>query len=175
MENEKAWVDSIRQELRAATRALTLTIAPGDGRLDSANHEEVNMKLLAGHFENHPLYHFVEPKAREWYDFIIEPRGESYLPFYCNIKSSDVAGGRSDNISSVKGMCYGLTGKIPEKKSPKELNKLVKTQRDYTTPFDYQLLVVDKNTNEVHLTSLLALPRLTVNGNNPPFQCGRTT
>jgi hypothetical protein len=132
-----------------------------DGRVNSIADEKTIINLLLDKYGKD-----VEiPKVRDWWDVKI-------FGYPVNIKSSKY-GSAADNFSSKAAILYALTNlseddvKVSswQKFQQKLLN--CKLEDNYR---DYYILSLNKLTNEVHLSSLKTLQKLTPNGNNLPFQ-----
>jgi len=135
-----------------------------DGRRNSAEDEDIIIKLLQDEFGEENI---IDGEDRFWWDVRI-------FGYYVNIKTSDFTKGASDNISSFAGILYAFTqisadeiNKHPQ--SQKFINALLGT-RDVDNNRDYYLLVVDKSTTNVYVSSVKSLAKITPNGNNLPFQ-----
>ena len=135
-----------------------------DGRRNSAEDEDIIIKLLQDEFGEENI---IDGEDRFWWDVRI-------FGYYVNIKTSDFTKGASDNISSFAGILYAFT-QIPadeinkHPQSQKFINALLDT-RDVDNNRDYYLLVVDKSTTNVYVSSVKSLAKITANGNNLPFQ-----
>ena len=135
-----------------------------DGRRNSAEDEDIIIKLLQDKFGEENI---IDGEDRYWWDVKI-------FGYYVNIKTSDFTKKASDNISSFAGILYAFTqisadeiNKHPQ--SQKFINALLGT-RDVDNNRDYYLLVVDKSTTNVYVSSVKSLSKITANGNNLPFQ-----
>ena len=88
-----------------------------------------------------------------------------------NIKSSGYDA--ADNFSSKSAILWALT-KLSEEDVVKkgrrwqQFQKALESARYDDNGRDYYILSINKNTNEVHLSSLKTLNKLTPNGNNSP-------
>ncbi len=135
-----------------------------DGRRNSAEDEDIIIKLLQDEFGEENI---IDGEDRFWWDVRI-------FGYYVNIKTSDFTKGASDNISSFAGILYSFT-QIPAdeiNKHPKSQQFLsaLKGTKDVDNGRDYYLLVVDKSTKNVYVSSVKSLAKITANGNNLPFQ-----
>ncbi len=132
-----------------------------DGRLNSANSEEVLLDKILKNFSNTQ-----KPNIRSWYDFSICEKEKIYV----NIKISDLDNSAADNCSSKLGMGYALTGVINMPISWNTFHKML--VKELKIGFDYYFLVINKNdTRDCFYTSLKRIKTLVPNGNNLPFQC----
>ena len=143
----------------------TLTIAVSesheDGRVNSIDDEDTIIALLIERYGDN----VEKPKARCWWDLKL-------FGYPINIKSSKF-GSAADNFSSKAAILYALTN-LPESEvtcsSWKQFQKKLQHNSSQLTPRDYYIIVLNKVTKQVHLTSLKSLNKLTSNGNNLPFQ-----
>ena len=87
-----------------------------------------------------------------------------------NLKVTTAQG--MDNISSVAGLLYAITGLRAGGQAtwPNFLNHL-HTNIDEEGDSDYHFLVLNKVTGKCFATSMMRLNSLGPNGNNLPFQC----
>jgi len=154
-----------KQLVEAIEYLNTLTIAVSenheDGRVNSIDDEDTIIDLLEQKYGD-----IVErPPARCWWDVKL-------FGYPINIKSSKF-GSAADNFSSKAAILYALTN-LPEDEvtctSWKKFQSKLKHNSSQETPRDYYIIVLNKVTKEVHLTSLKSLNKLTPNGNNLPFQ-----
>lgn len=136
-----------------------------DGRVNSITDEDTIIDKL---IEKYGKENIVKPKARCWWDVKI-------FGYYFNIKSSKY-GDASDNFSSKGAILYALTDlpieevdKMNNCRWKKFQDKLLKHSGKENNR-DYYIFSLNKVTNEVHLTSLKSLNKLTTNGSNLPFQ-----
>ena len=143
----------------------TLTIAVSesheDGRVNSIDDEDTIIDLLIEKYGDN----VEKPPARCWWDLKL-------FGYPINIKSSKF-GSAADNFSSKAAILYALTN-LPESEvtcsSWKQFQKKLQHNSSQLTPRDYYIIVLNKVTKQVHLTSLKSLNKLTSNGNNLPFQ-----
>ena len=143
----------------------TLTIAVSesheDGRVNSIDDEDTIIAVLIERYGDN----VEKPKARCWWDLKL-------FGYPINIKSSKF-GSAADNFSSKAAILYALTN-LPESEvtcsSWKQFQKKLQHNSSQLTPRDYYIIVLNKVTKQVHLTSLKSLNKLTSNGNNLPFQ-----
>ena len=129
-----------------------------DGRRNSREDEDIIIKLLQDKFGKENI---IDGDDRYWWDVKI-------FGYYVNIKTSDFTKKASDNISSFAGILYAFTQISADKiskhpKSQQFLNAMQGT-RDVDNNRDYYLLVVDKSTTKVYLSSVKALAKITANG-----------
>ena len=132
-----------------------------DGRVNSIKDEDNIISEMKRLFKDR----IKEPKARHWYDVMIDG-----IP--CQIKAST---GGSDNFSSKKAVVYTLTNMIITevdrmKNGFPVFDNIIRQRRDDNNQRDYPIVVLDKNTNTLHLKTLKTLTCLVPNGNNLPFQ-----
>jgi len=146
------------------TVKIILCTKYSDGRRNSQEDEDIIIKLLQDRFGEENI---IDGEDRYWWDVKI-------FGYYVNIKTSNFAKKASDNISSFAGLLYAFTQISVDKisKYPKSQQFLDAMQgtRDVDNNRDYYLLVVDKVTTKVYLSSVKALTKITPNGNNLPFQ-----
>ena len=142
---------------------LTITVSENheDGRVNSIDDEDTIIALLIERYGDN----VEKPKARCWWDLKL-------FGYPINIKSSKF-GSAADNFSSKAAILYALTN-LPESEvtcsSWKQFQKKLQHNSSQLTPRDYYIIVLNKVTKQVHLTSLKSLNKLTSNGNNLPFQ-----
>ena len=133
-----------------------------DGRVNSIDDEDTIIDLL---IEKYGEENIIKPPPRCWWDVKI-------FGYYFNIKSSKY-GSAADNFSSKAAILYALTD-LPEDKlnvsSWKKFQDALINHGGQENNRDYYILSLNKTNNEVHLTSLKSLTKLTANGNNLPFQ-----
>ena len=133
-----------------------------DGRVNSIDDEDTIIDLL---IEKYGEENIIKPPPRCWWDVKI-------FGYYFNIKSSKY-GSAADNFSSKAAILYALTD-LPEDKlnvsSWKKFQDALSNYAGQENNRDYYILSLNKTNNEVHLTSLKSLSKLTANGNNLPFQ-----
>jgi hypothetical protein len=144
--------------------SIAISVSEGheDGRVNSIDDEDTIIDLL---IEKYGEENIIKPPPRCWWDVKI-------FGYYFNIKSSKY-GSAADNFSSKAAILYALTD-LPEDKlnvsSWKKFQNALKENGGKENNRDYYILSLNKVTNEVHLTSLKSLNKLTPNGNNLPFQ-----
>lgn len=132
-----------------------------DGRVNSILDEDnINAELKRLFGDRVTL-----PKIRKWYDVMIDNTP-------VQIKAS--AGG-SDNFSSKKAVAYTLTNMTIAEVDRMEhgfpvFDSIIRQRRDDNNQRDYPIVLLDKNTNTLHLKTLKTLTCLVANGNNLPFQ-----
>ena len=142
---------------------LTITVSENheDGRVNSIDDEDTIIDLLIERYGDN----VEKPPARCWWDLKL-------FGYPINIKSSKF-GSAADNFSSKAAILYALTN-LPESEvtcsSWKQFQKKLQHNSSQLTPRDYYIIVLNKVTKQVHLTSLKSLNKLTPNGNNLPFQ-----
>ena len=125
-----------------------------DGRVNSIDDEDSIIDELVIKYGDA----VEKPAARTWYDLTL-------FGYKVNIKSSSMAG--ADNCSANMALLYCFTDsqlKSGWKHFYQSFENITDTGRNY------YFIVLDKNTGNVYLQSLLTLARLTSNGNNLPFQ-----
>jgi hypothetical protein len=134
-----------------------------DGRVNSIKDEDEIITQLEKHFGKSMIQ---RPSARDWWDVKI-------AGFPVQIKSSDVARGCADNFSSKAAILYALTY-LPENKVVvkqwAEFEECLLKYSDVENDRDYYIVVLDKGTKKLHLTSLKSLSKVTPNRSNLPFQ-----
>ena len=151
-------------EVVSFLNSTSIAVSEGheDGRVNSIADEDTIIDLL---IEKYGSENIIKPPPRCWWDVKI-------FGYYFNIKSSKY-GSAADNFSSKAAILYALTD-LPEEKlnvsSWKKFQDALKTYGGKENGRDYYILSLNKVTNEVHLTSLKSLNKLTANGNNLPFQ-----
>ena len=151
-------------EVVSFLNSTSIAVSEGheDGRVNSIADEDTIIDLL---IEKYGSENIIKPPPRCWWDVKI-------FGYYFNIKSSKY-GSAADNFSSKAAILYALTD-LPEEKlnvsSWKKFQDALKTYGGKENDRDYYILSLNKVTNEVHLTSLKSLNKLTANGNNLPFQ-----
>lgn len=132
-----------------------------DGRVNSIGDEETIIDILIKKYGNN----IEVPKARGWWDVKV-------FGYPCNIKSSKY-GSAADNFSSKAAVLYALTD-LPEEKvkviSWQKFQQALLNHSANDNHRDYYIFSLNKVTNEVHLSSLKTLQKITPNGNNLPFQ-----
>jgi hypothetical protein len=132
-----------------------------DGRVNSIDDEDTIIKLLIEKYGDN----IEVPKARDWWDVKV-------FGYPLNIKSSKY-GSASDNFSSKAAILYALTN-LPEENvkvtSWKKFQDALLNHSSEDNQRDYYIFSLNKQTNEVHLSSLKTLRKITPNGNNLPFQ-----
>ena len=144
--------------------SISIAVSEGheDGRVNSIDDEDTIIDLL---IEKYGEENVIKPPPRCWWDVKI-------FGYYFNIKSSKY-GSAADNFSSKAAILYALTN-LPEDKlkvsSWKKFQNALKEHGGEENNRDFYIFSLNKGTNEVHLTSLKSLNKLTPNGNNLPFQ-----
>lgn len=132
-----------------------------DGRVNSINDEKTITDILVKKYGNDIQI----PKVRDWWDVKI-------FGYPCNIKSSKYESA-ADNFSSKAAILYALTDLPEDKVKVVSWHKFHQALMDHSAEDnyrDYYILSLNKRNNEVHLSSLKTLEKLTPNGNNLPFQ-----
>ena len=142
--------------------AISVSEKHGDGRVNSIDDEDTIIDLL---IEKYGSENVEKPVERNWWDVKV-------FGYPLNIKSSKY-GSAADNFSSKAAILYALTD-LPEDKvnvqSWKKFQDALKNHSSNDNNRDYYIFSLNKVTNEVYLTSLKTLNKLTPNGNNLPFQ-----
>jgi len=142
--------------------AIAVSEKHGDGRVNSIDDEDTIIDLL---IDKYGAENVEKPVERNWWDVKV-------FGYPLNIKSSKY-GSAADNFSSKAAILYALTD-LPEDKvnvqSWKKFQDALKNHSSNDNNRDYYIFSLNKVTNEVHLTSLKTLNKLTPNGNNLPFQ-----
>jgi len=134
-----------------------------DERVNSSLTEERVIKLLKSNFD------IIIPCVRYWYDVIIID-GDKKL--YCNIKCTVSSKRTADNVGSIKGLSYAVTGNIPNKSN--DIRKIYSYMMNNCadTDVDYYFIIADKKNSKLSfVTSLKLLNEVTMNYHNLPFQC----
>ena len=151
-------------EILKFLNSISIAVSEGheDGRVNSIDDEDTIIDLL---IEKYGEENVIKPPPRCWWDVKI-------FGYYLNIKSSKY-GSAADNFSSKAAILYALTD-LPEDKlnvsSWKKFQDALLIYGGKENNRDYYILSLNKTNNEVHLTSLKSLNKLTANGNNLPFQ-----
>ena len=154
--NIQAVVDTLNTESRIKASALH-----EDGRVNSIIDEDnINAEIKRLFGDRVTL-----PEIRKWYDVMIDNTP-------VQIKAST---GGTDNFSSKKAVAYALTDMtIAEvdrmKNGFPNFDNTIRQRRDDNSRRDYAIIILDKNTNTLHLKTLKTLTSLVSNGNNLPFQ-----
>jgi len=142
--------------------AISISEKHGDGRVNSIDDEDTIIDLLT---EKYGSENVEKPVERNWWDVKV-------FGYPINIKSSKY-GSAADNFSSKAAIVYALTD-LPEDKvnvqSWQNFHDALLNHSSNDNNRDYYIFSLNKVTNEVHLTSLKTLNKLTPNGNNLPFQ-----
>jgi len=144
--------------------SITITVSENheDGRVNSIDDENTIIDILS---EKYGEENIQRPKARDWWDVRI-------FGYPLNLKSSKF-GTAADNFSSKAAILYALTD-LPEDKvkvtSWKKFQEALLKHTKEDNQRDYYIFALNKTTNEVHLSSLKTLSKITPNGNNLPFQ-----
>jgi hypothetical protein len=142
--------------------SISVSEKHGDGRVNSIDDEDTIIDLL---IEKYGEENIEKPKERNWWDVKV-------FGYPLNIKSSKY-GSAADNFSSKAAILYALTNLDEDKvnvSSWKKFQDALKNHSSEDNNRDYYIFSLNKVTNEVHLTSLKTLNKLTPNGNNLPFQ-----
>lgn len=142
--------------------AISISENHEDGRVNSIDDEDTIIDLLICKYGNHNVK---RPKVREWWDVKL-------FDYPLQIKSSKY-GIAADNFSSKAAILYALTDLPEDKVSVSSWQKFQQALIDHNVEDngrDYYIISLNKVTNEVHLSSLKTLQKLTPNGNNLPFQ-----
>ena len=141
-----------------------------DGRGESNESEHDFCVALKTFLEKNTAFKADIAPPRYWYDIVIYYEN-FFLP--ANVKLTEERG--ADNISSKFGLLYTLTGIRPEDMSGLNYwDKYNKTLTYYYDPdlhTDYYLIVYNKITEDITLSSLKRVEKLVSNGANLPFQC----
>ena len=155
------------KELRDAVKFLNETNIAlcedhEDGRYNSTIDEDTIITLLE---EKYGEENIERPPARWWWDVKI-------FGYFCNIKSSTFK--TADNFTSKQAILWALTDltedEIVKVRDWQTFQYLVREHGKTENNRDYYCIPLNKTTNEVHLTSLKTLSKLTPNGNNLLFQ-----
>jgi|TARA_R100000482_G_C5057765_1_gene115674 hypothetical protein len=144
--------------------SISIAVSEGheDGRVNSIDDEDTIIDLL---IEKYGEENIIKPPPRCWWDVKI-------FGYYFNIKSSKY-GTAADNFSSKAAILYALTDLSEDKlnvSSWKKFQDALINHGGQENNRDYYIFSLNKTNNEVHLTSLKSLRKLTANGNNLPFQ-----
>lgn len=134
-----------------------------DGRVNSIKDEDEIIARLEDCLGKDAVQ---RPAIRDWWDVKI-------AGYPVQIKSSNVAKGCADNFSSKAAILYALTY-LPEDqvvvKQWAEFEEALLKYADVENDRDYYIIVLDKGTGQLHLTSLKSLSKITPNRSNLPFQ-----
>lgn len=142
-----------------------------DGRIESAINENYIIKKIKKCIGKKRIK---IPPIRTWYD--IEIYDYHYGWIVVNIKNSTMKG--SDNIGNFAPCLYAYTN-IRKKDILKYSNDIVCPlllkaikNNNYNMNYkkDYFIFVVNKNTGDIIINSIMKLNSVTKNGNNLPFQ-----
>ena len=142
--------------------AITVSEKHGDGRVNSIDDEDTIIDLL---IEKYGEENIQKPKERNWWDVKV-------FGYPLNIKSSKY-GSAADNLSSKAAILYALTNLDESEVNVSSWKKFQDALLNYSSEDnyrDYYIFSLNKQTNEVHLSSLKTLQKITPNGNNLPFQ-----
>lgn len=141
---------------------VTISENHEDGRVNSIDDEKTVIRLLKKKYGEY----VEEPPARDWFDVRL-------FGYPIQIKSSSYSKGASDNFSSKAAILYALTS-LPENeiliRGWEAFENALLTNCKGNNDRDYYIISINKDNQEVHLTSLKSLSQLTPNGNNLPFQ-----
>jgi hypothetical protein len=154
---------SILVEVVEYLNSVTISVSGNheDGRVNSIDDENTIIDILVEKYGDN----IEVPKARDWWDVKV-------FGYPLNIKSSKF-GSAADNFSSKAAILYALTD-LPEDKvkvtSWKKFQEALAKNSSEDNQRDYYIFALNKTTNEVHLSSLKTLSKITPNGNNLPFQ-----
>lgn len=144
-----------------------------DGRYNSILDETTILKLLQrDEYINSVIR--VPTKKRHWHDFSILNDYGAYVPV--NIKST--TGTTHDNVGNLTVIIQSYTDYELDIDTHYNNGKLSKIYMDcidnnlYNTSYckDYYFLVINKNSGDVIINSVLGLSDITYNINNLPFQ-----
>ena len=140
---------------------IEISEAHTDGRINSIFDEGAVVRILQKKYGEENI---IDGEDRYWWDYKI-------YGYPVQFKSSGFKG--ADNWSSKAGILYALTD-LPEEDCNivpwAKFQETLKLNSSQLNPRDYHIIVLNKVTNEVYLTSLKSLNTLTSNGNNLPFQ-----
>lgn len=154
---------SILVEVVEFLNSISIAISENheDGRVNSIDDEGTIIQLLVEKYGDS----IEVPKPRDWWDVKV-------FGYPLNLKSSKY-GSAADNFSSKAAILYALTN-LPENKCKvKTWKKFQHALVEYSVEDnnrDYYMFSLNKGTNEVHLSSLKTLQKITSNGSNLPFQ-----
>ena len=154
---------SILVEVVEYLNSVTISISQnhGDGRVNSTFDEKTIINLL---IEKYGAENINKGKDRDWWDVRV-------FGYPMNIKSSSFVS--ADNFSAKAAILYALTD-LPEDKvkvtSWKKFQEALTKNSSEDNQRDYYIFALNKATNEVHLSSLKTLSKITPNGSNLPFQ-----
>ena len=146
----------LQEAVKYLQSRITACTEHSDGRVGSIKDEDLIIQELQDYYGTDNV---IKQKNRFWFD--VELFG-----YKVNIKSSRMSGS-ADNCSSNKALVYCFTDadlKTGWSNFYQAFDNVVDLGRNY------YFIVLNKNTREVHLQSLLTLAKLTSNGNNLPFQ-----
>ena len=144
--------------------SISIAVSEGheDGRVNSIDDEDTIIDLL---IEKYGEENIIKPPPRCWWYV-------KNIGYYQTIKSSKY-GTAADNFSSKAAILYALTDLSEDKlnvSSWKKFQDALINHGGQENNRDYYIFSLNKTNNEVHLTSLKSLRKLTANGNNLPFQ-----
>ena len=160
----KPMFPSILVEVVEFLNSITIAISENheDGRVNSIDDEDTIIDLL---IEKYGKENIQCPKVREWWDVKV-------FGYPLQIKSSKY-GPAADNFSSKAAILYALTNLSEDKVKVTSWHKFQQALIQHSSEDnhrDYYIISLNKVTNEVHLSSLKTLRKITPNGNNLPFQ-----
>lgn len=136
---------------------ITASTEHADGRLNSNTDEDA---VIAALEDQYGADNVQKAPPRYWYDVLL-------FGHPVNIKSSGMT--TADNCNAIKAILHCFTD-AQLKNGWRHFYDSIANRSSTNTGRNYYFIVLDKNTGDVHLQSLLTLARLTPNGNNLPFQ-----
>lgn len=140
-----------------------------DGRINSSISEDIIIEILQKQFREN----IEVPKHRCWYDILVK---DVCLEIPVNIKITTTK--TADNIGNLAPCVYAYTNhnmRLRKNYNNGQLSEILVKKiknKEYNTIItrDYWFFVVNKNTKEIIVNSVLGLSKLTPNINNLPFQ-----
>lgn len=151
---------------------FSLSNATNDGRTNSCIDEETITNILKNHIHTKKIIKF--PKKRMWYDILVYDNKYKWFPV--NIKTTTT--NTSDNSGNLSLCIQSYTNyKLDYNKTynngylaEKFIKCLKKGKFNNDIKKDYFFLVINKNTQQIIINSVLGLTTIVPNINNLPFQ-----
>ena len=153
------------QELIEATEYLqnriTASNQTDEGRVNSTFDETQIIDALLQHFGPDVIK---RPETRHFCDVLIHD-------YRVQIKSTQQKGSQSDNASAKKALLWVFTG-LDDNDNKSRWSYFIQrlSQGPIDTGRNYYYLVLNKDTGQITLNSILTLAKVTSNGSNLPFQ-----
>lgn len=166
LQNIKRWLDN---------RDIKLNDSFSDGRTNSTIDEDSIIKILEPYLKEHNIDYWIPP-PRHWFDLTVKDPEFGWLPI--NIKSTRTT--NPDNIGNM-AICVQAYTQIDLMENMTKSRKngdmqnildeeLINNRWNNSHMKDYYFLVINKNTNEIIINSILGLKKLNTNSHNLPFQ-----